>query len=239
MRPSLRKILALIVGAGIAIGSVVWSWHSSDVVAQAIGFKIGLASEFQEGDAVYKKFSDIYIAMAFVGVSLAAGLSFTLLAWERRSKNVVMEAIYWILLAIALPMTVINYWSADLFVSRSQQALLNVALCVLGIVCVAHILRVSTHSAGASVLKGLVIFFLAFQAVLVPAIYTILWWLNLQKAIFLADAQSFAPGWISAVSGIGALVVSILQYRISAAKAAKEQESIKNGLIILDGSQRR
>jgi hypothetical protein len=89
MNPVLQKSLALVGGIAIFIGSLLWALLSSSLIANMIGLKIGLASEFADGDAVYKKFSDIYTALSFLGVALAAGTSFTLLTWERRPRKIV------------------------------------------------------------------------------------------------------------------------------------------------------
>ena len=56
VQPILRKALALTAGAGLSVGSALWALDSSGVVAQTIGFKVGLASQFQDGDAVYKPY---------------------------------------------------------------------------------------------------------------------------------------------------------------------------------------
>jgi hypothetical protein len=56
MRPVVQKTLASIGGVAIFLGSLIWAFHSSGFVSQLLDFKEGLASEFPDGDAVYKKF---------------------------------------------------------------------------------------------------------------------------------------------------------------------------------------
>ena len=233
MRPTIRKVIASAGGIAVFIGALFWTFGSSGLVADLFSFKIGLASEVGESDAVYKKFADIYANFSFLGLAIASGLSFTLLAWERRPKKIVFEMVYWIFLALALPMTVMNYWSGDVFVSRSQQAGLNLVLCFLGIACVTHLYQTKVESFSGNIIKCFAIFFLSFQAVFLPGIYTVLWWLNWQNAIDLANASSFSPGWISAASGIGALVISILQYKISASKERLDKKTKEPEIIIL------
>lgn len=171
MRPAIQKLIAATGGIAIFLGSLIWAFGSSWMIAIILDFKVWLASEFENGDAVYKKFSDIYNVFAFVGISLSAGLSFALLTWERRPRKILLEAVYWIILSLTLPMSILNYWSSDIFVSQSQQVVLNVILCFLGVVCLTHLLYCKTASTGARTIKGFAIFFLSFQAVFVPDIY--------------------------------------------------------------------
>jgi hypothetical protein len=56
------------------------------------------------------------------------------------------------------------------------------------------------------------LFFIVFQAVLVPAVYAVLWLLNWQKAIELAHTRDLTPGWISLVATLGSLAVSTFRY---------------------------
>ena len=209
----------LAAGGGVAVFviAILWAVSAADNVSQILGVRYGLESSFPDGDAVYKKYADTYAIFAFLGVAVAAAVSFSLLAWERRPKRYVLETIYWILLAVALPMSVTNFWGSDMFVSRIQQAWLNLVLCFLGVACCAHLAFARPASFSAGVLRAFAIFFLATQAVFLPGIYAVLFWLNWQNAISLSQTQSLTPGWISAASGIGGLIVSILQYRRTAA----------------------
>lgn len=238
MRPMVQKVLACAGGLVIFVGAMIWALASRNWASHIVGLEIGLPSEFADGDAVYKYFADRYAILAFIGVALAAGLSFTLLSWERRPRSLLLEGVYWVLLAAALPMTVVNYWGADTFVSRAQQVWLNLALCFLGVLCLTHLLRVRTSAGAATLLKGFVIFLLAFQAVLIPAIYSLLFWLNWQGAIDRSQTESFSPGWISAVASCGALVISVLQYRLAASKERQQRETPPAGAIIIGRGER-
>lgn len=181
-------------------------FQCSGIALSLLDYKVGRISDIGEGEVIYKKYTDVFTMFSFFGLSLISGLSFTLLFWEKGPVYLKVEIIYWILLALALPMSVLNYWSADTYISRSQQADVNAILLFLGAVCLVHLISISTSSVSSKVLKVITVFFLAFQGLLVPAIYTVLWRLNWQNAIFLADTNSLSPGWISSASGIGALI---------------------------------
>ena len=206
------------------MGALIWAFLAAGDAASILGHREGLPSGFSPGDALYKKFGDIYTALSVFGLSVAAGLSFTVLAWERRSPRWHIELVFWILIALALPMSVLNYWSEDTFVSRSQQFYLNFAQVFLAGVCALQLTRKVVSTDSGIVLKSLALFCLLAFGVFIPLIFSVLWFLNWEKAIDLATSKSVTPGWVSAISGIGALVVSFLQFRVAKAKQVADAE---------------
>jgi hypothetical protein len=224
MKPLARKLIATFGGIAITGCFIAWAFFSSNEAAHFLSFKTGLASAFEDGDAVYKKFGDLYSSLSVFGLALAAGLSYALLVWERRPPQIRIQVVYWLLLLLVMPLSVLNYWSADTFVSRSQQVPFNVVMVFLSSVCSWHLTKIPSTSPAGLVLKSMTLFFVVFQGILIPAIYSLLWWLNWEKAISLADSRSLTPGWISTASSIGALAVSIAQYRIARAKDRSREQ---------------
>lgn len=209
----IRRVLATVGGLLIIILSMFWAFYAAVPISEIFNIREGLPSEFVNGDAVYKKYSDLYTALSVVGLAIVAGFTFTLLLWERRPLQKRIQIVFWLLLLLAMPMTVINYWTNDTFVSRSQQAFLNFALFLLSVNCAVSLIKIKASSTSGLTIKCIALFFLIAQGVIVPAIYTVLWWLNWQSAISLATTRSISPGWISEVASIGSLIMTIMQFR--------------------------
>lgn len=226
MSTLIRRSIA--VGGGIAVtfAFFVWAFMAAGSAAHLFGVPIGvLESDLPPGDAVYRKhIGDLYTALSVAGLALCAGLSFALMVWDFGTRSWMGQAVFWVLLALAMPMAVLNYWGGDAFVSRTAQAGLNLVLMLLSIVCALQLFRVQTSTIAAEVLKGMALFFLLFQGAFLAAIYTVLWWLNWQGAISKAATESWSPGWITVVSAAASLFISVLQYRHS---RKKEQDSFR------------
>ena len=188
--------------------------HTHDVAS-----KIGDA-------AIYKEFGDVYKLFGIAGLGIASGISLIVLFWERRPTRMRIAIIYWIFLALILPLSVLNYWSGDIFVSRWKQAIVDVVLAFLGLVAVGHLIQLHLTSIPSRVLQAFAIFFLMFQAVFLPLIYSLIWFLNWQRAIDAASTKSWNPGWISVVVAIGSLIVSVLNYRHTTRKPDEEKRIV-------------
>lgn len=232
MRPIVQKSLAGIGGVLVAVSGLVWALSSTGPLGQLLGYRTGLASEFQHGDAVYKKFGDIYTALSVVGLALAAGISFAVVAWERRPPRHRIHLLYWVLLAVLVPLSMLNFWSGDIFVSRGQQVWLNLAQCVLASLCLISLLSLSVQAPEAQVLRAIAVFFLAAQGVFVPALFSVLWLANWQGALSLATSRDLSPGWVTLIATFVSLAISVLQYRASAAKAKKEEAANRPQIIV-------
>jgi hypothetical protein len=60
----------------------------------------------------------------------------------------------------------------------------------------------------------------------------------LQGTIGSSPARSVSAGWISAAASCGALIVSLLQYRLAVSKERQQRNSSATGSIIIDPGQR-
>jgi hypothetical protein len=217
LRKGHRRTIAVLGGLTVPFLAMAWVFLIGRRVADLLGKKAGLASEFPEGEAIYSKFGDVYSAFGILALAVAAGLSFGLMFWEPRPSQWRRQAVFWIFLLALLPLSFINYIHFDLFVSRGKQALIDVILAFFGAVCVVSLAELKIASAPLRVAKAIALFFLTMQAVIIPALYASLWWLNWQHAISLATSQDLSPGWLSAVAALGSLGLAILTYRRSGA----------------------
>lgn len=217
-----RKLLAIGLGLVVALALPLLAFQTSGNAASLFHYSEGVASEVGP-DPMYKRFGDVYTNFAVLGLSLAAGSAFALLAWPGTNAPWRVQAIFWILLALTLPLSVLNYWGRDSFVSRGTQALVDLVLVLLSTVAALNLARVAARETATVALRGIALFFIVFQGALIPALYATLWLLNWQSAISKADSDSFAPGWISAVCAVGSLCVSGAQYVL--AKKKQETES--------------
>lgn len=212
MNISMRRAVAILGGLAIPVGALFWSYVGVEYAQTLFRHTHDVASVVGS-DAMYKDFGDGYILYAKYGLYLATGLCFALIFWDPRPPGKRVSAVFWIFLAVALPVTVLNYHQSDIFVSRTKQAVIDVVIVFLGTVCSVNLAAMRPVSVPARIMQLLSLFFIVFQCVLVPLVFAVLWSLNWERAISLADTRSFAPGWVSAFAGLGSLAVSALQYR--------------------------
>lgn len=212
MKIVLRRTIAILGGLAFPIVALFWSHIGAEYALKIFQHVHDVASVIGP-NAMYKSFGDVYVLYAKYGLCLATGLSFAMMMWDRRLPAKRVTAVYWIFLAVALPLTLLNYEQGDILVSRMKQALVDVVIVFLSAVCALNLAAIKPASIPARVLQILTLFFIAFQGIFVPAIFAILWSLNWQRAISLADSRSFTPGWVSAAAAIGSLAMSILQFR--------------------------
>ena len=217
MTKFVMTILKYATSVVIAIGLLIWGFVSIRLFSEIFGKTKVLASEIGKR-AEYAKFGDIYDNFLYIGIALGAGLSLSFLFWNKQERQNKLIWIYVILLFILVPFSMANYISGDWFFDRWKQALVDLFICVLGLFVGIKLFKVQTMSTETTVLKALAIFFIFSQAILIPGIYCILWFLNFQNAISLAKTEDFNPSWISSLSGIGGLIISILNYRLSVKK---------------------
>ena len=232
MHPRIQKLLAASGGICVIVLSVAWAFYSSPHIASILGRREGLASQFPDGDALYKKYGDIYTSLSVLGLAVAAGLAFTLLCWERRPKRWRIEVTFWLLLALALPMSLINFWSGDVFVSRSQQIVLTLVQVFLTAVCLLQLSRRETSTDAEAVLKAMTMLFLLAFGLFVPLLFAAIWSVHSLHLISYEDSKTFSSGWVSVISGIAALVISVLQYRLAKVKHASEAQESASKIVL-------
>ena len=232
MHPRFQRLLAVLGGLLVIAIALFWALFASADVARTLGHKVGLASEFAEGDAIYKTFGDAYTTLSVLGLAIAAGFAFTLLAWERRPKRWRLEITFWILLSLALPMTIVNFWSGDIFVSRSQQVFLNLVQVFLTGVCALQLSRKQTSGDAETVLKSMTMLFLLAFGLFIPLILTAIWSLHALKIISYEASEAISSGWVSAISGIAALGISILQYRLAKSKQTENPKAAESKILL-------
>ncbi|MDF1738660.1 MAG: toll/interleukin-1 receptor domain-containing protein [Verrucomicrobiales bacterium] len=196
-----RRIVAIAGGLILPLVAFLWAVHGSGFAGNLFSHSHGLRSEIGP-DAIYKKFADVYTFWGIFGISTAGGFAFAFLYWDRRPVQWKVQLCFWLFFFLILPLSVLNYWSADTYVSRSKQALIDLVLVFLGVVVVLLIARIKAKTIPARVLQWMAVYFIALQAVLIPAIYASLWWLNWQEAISAANTKDWTPGWISVTGAI-------------------------------------
>lgn len=232
MHPCSRKILASVGGLLVVAFAVAWAFYSFAHASEIVGQKVGLPSIFDRGDAIYKKYGDVYTTLSVFGLAVSSGFAFTLLTWERRPKRWRIELTFLIMLLLVLPMSLVNFWSGDVFVSRSQQIYLNLIQCFLVGVCLLQLSRIAAETDTEIVLKVMSTLFLLAFGLFIPLLFTALWSLVAVGIISVKDSELISSGWISSISGIVALVISFLQYRLAKSKHKVESTKSPNGIIL-------
>jgi hypothetical protein len=212
MKTILRRTLAVAGALVLVSASSLWGDIAAGYAMELFRHVHDVASVFGT-KAIYKSFGDEYVALGRLGLCIAVGLSFVAIFWDARPTSKRLNAIFWIFLALLLPLAFLNYTSEDIFVSRPKQASIDILIVFLGLVSLFSLCSLELTSVPARALQILAIFFIAFQGVFVPAIFAILWLLNWERAISLAQTKGFSIGWVSAVASLGSLTVSVLQFR--------------------------
>ncbi|MFZ0505538.1 MAG: hypothetical protein WAM44_17600, partial [Chthoniobacterales bacterium] len=90
------------------------------------------------------------------------------------------------------------------------------ALVLLGLAAMQRLLAYHVSTVLGGIMRGLAIFLLGASAVVIPAIFAVIWFLNaggIAKAA--ARTDGFQPSWISATAGVLAAAFAILTYRLN------------------------
>jgi hypothetical protein len=206
----MRRVLSLVGGLLIAALGVWLAIHDPMRIGSV--FRAGVPSEVGT-QPVYHRFADAYAHLSYVGVALAGALAFALLVWERRPRRWIPPTLVAVTLFVAFTLSFFNYFSGDFYVPRYQQAIIDLILVFLGVVCVLMLLKVQVSSTSGQVLKCMAVGLLCLEAIVTPGIYGTLWLLNAQGMIGAAESNSWNPSWISAVAALGSLAISVLTYR--------------------------
>ncbi len=211
-----RRISAVLVGITVFCSLVFWSiWVGYGAIGAFV--PSGLASSiegmsYSRESVFYKKDHDIYTSLGFVLLSLSGGLTASLLIWNGSVPKKISLALVVVSLMVLLPLSAANYEHNDAFSTRAVQALINIPLAVLGTVAVISLYDFHLVSRTANILRIFAAAFIIMQGILIPIIYSTLWWLNFQNAISLAATRDFTPGWISAISGLAGFAFGLFKF---------------------------
>jgi hypothetical protein len=158
----------------------------------------------QEGELISRgKLGDVYVRFEWIGVVVAAGASFALFTLEPVGKRKLSVAFYLFLLLLLLPLAVANYYPIELWTERLGQAIYDVVLVLLGLAAIQRLLAYRVQSILGRIIRGVTIFLLAAAAVIIPAIYSTVWFLNAGAvAKSAAQVHGARPSWISVVAGL-------------------------------------
>jgi pimeloyl-ACP methyl ester carboxylesterase len=211
----IRRLIAIVIGVATFFLLTLWAaWVGYGYVIGLL--PIGLQSELSEmgfSDSIYYlKDHDIYISLGWLLLGLSGGAAATLAAWDKSPPRISKLILIFTSLGSLIPLSVANYASFDLFGSRSAQAVMNIPIIFLGILAVYALYDIKAQSRSAEAVRTIATTFIVMQAIMVPALYSILWWLNFQNAISLAATRDLSPGWISALSGVFGFLFAVYKF---------------------------
>ncbi|HEX4200306.1 MAG TPA: hypothetical protein VHY59_02225 [Chthoniobacterales bacterium] len=201
------------------VGGVVFAWLCSleavfggAYLMNWLHSWIAIAPDNQT-DFIYRgKLGDLYVQFAWVGLVLAAGVSFALFTLEPGRKLPVI--FYGTLLILLLPLSVANYCTIDFWVERIRQAIFDVLLVLLGLAAIQRLLTYNVSSVLGGITRGLAIFLVGVYSVVIPAIYAVIWFLNASEiARNAAQAEGFRPNWISTAAFVVSAAFTLLTCR--------------------------
>ena len=174
----------------------------------------------QESNLIYRgKLGDLYVRYDWLGLILAAGASFALFTLEPVGKRRLSVAFYMLYLFLLLPLSVANYCTIDFWTERYRQGFFDVALVLLGVAAIQRLLAYQVLSILGRIIRGFTVFLLGTAAVIIPAIYSVIWFLNAGAlAKSAAQVHGARPSWISGVAAIvsAAFAVSISRQKSEA-----------------------
>jgi len=158
----------------------------------------------QASDLIYRgKLGDLYVQFSWVGIVLVAGVSFALFTLEPVGKRKLSVTFYPLLLFLLLPLSVANYFKIEVWTERLRQAIFDVALVLLGIAAIQRLLAYKVSSNLGRITRGVAVFLLGAAAVIIPAIYFVIWFLSAHEpAKSAAQVHGARTSWISVVAGL-------------------------------------
>jgi hypothetical protein len=158
---------------------------------------------------------ETYESLSMLGLSIAAALSVVFFLWDRNPSKKVITISYFLFLVVLMSMSTANFASGDMLLNRKAQALIDLVLVVLGSIVLLTLSRIRPASATGVVLQAVIMFLIAFEAVVLPGLLGFLWLLNWQQVISAGASQNLNPGWISGPAAIVSAGIAFLNYRSS------------------------
>lgn len=207
MNKWIRRAIAVLGGAVIFWLANVFAFQGRRYLSNYT-ISYAVPSEAENEPIIHMQQSiDDYAALSMVHLALAAAISFVILFWEKRPGRRSAQAVYALLLSFTLPLSALNFASGDYYIPRSQQFLIDLILVVLGTICVQAWRQIRFKAIAERIVHSLVLFILVAQAIALPAIYAMIWWLEWQG---LGVPITLDSGWVSALAAVVALAVSII-----------------------------
>jgi hypothetical protein len=115
--------------------------------------------------------------------------------------------------------------------------LVDLVLVVLGLIVVAHLLRLRVESVEGGVVRSVIVFLVALQGIAIPGLWGLLWLLNWQNALTLQQSRELNPAWLSGIAAIISAAVSILTYRRGEQERQRRGDSrVRRGCVTSDVS---
>jgi hypothetical protein len=168
-----------------------------------------------ESDLIFRgKIGDLYVQFSWLGIILVAGVSFALFTLEPVGKRKLSVAFFLFLLFLLLPLSVANYCKIAVWTERLRQAIFDAILVLLGLAAIQRLLAYKVSSALGRITRGVAVFLLGAAAIIIPAIYSVIWVLNARGlAKIAAQVHGARPSWISIVAGLVAAAFAIWTVR--------------------------
>lgn len=215
----MRLVLAaisLVVFTVITISLSIFTLRVMYPLANAI-LPIGLMSEleamgYRKDSIYYLKDHDVYTSLGWIALCVALASILTLILFHQWVPRIQKLVLVGGPLFLAIPLSAANYVSGDIFSSRSVQAVMNLPIVFLSAVAVWELAKVPTVSPAANIARLFALAMVVMQGISIPALYSILWWLNFQGGISLAATRDLSPGWISAAAGAVGLAFSVYKH---------------------------
>lgn len=233
----LRRAAAVFLGFLVFLLLALWGifagWMNADLVHPMDTIGGLLEQGYREADIYYLKDNDAFATVGFLILALAGGLTTATLILNGKIDQKMRVVLVYSALFVLVPLSAANFHSQDLFSSRSVQAAMNIPMILLGIFAIIYMFDLKLESREAQVLRIFALAIIVMQAVCLPAIYTVLWWLNYQNAISLSATEAFSPGWISSLSGVLGLVFGVYKF----SRETSEKQKPKKPRVWLPGDK--
>jgi hypothetical protein len=212
MNTKIKRIL-LVFFALVLIGvSLLLAFGAQRFYMKLLNINFNLASVIGE-KAEYKKFGDLYNHLLYLGLALSFGISFIIMFWDQAIRWEKRAIIYIIFLFILIPLSLLNYWSEDIFFDRWKQALVDLIIVLFGVFTYFNVNKIQTLHNETKVLKFVALFLIVTQAILIPGIYSLLWFFDWQNLISSAKKNDTTANWITYSTSISGIILSVLNYR--------------------------
>jgi hypothetical protein len=225
MKTSFRRTLAICIGAVIfliplslalnipVLGYIfIKLWQGGLKLLEGVN---ALIPPGKPGQNLNTNDRETYQHLAILGLGMAAALSAVFCLWDRRPSKKAITISYFLFLVVLMSMSTANFAYGDMLLNRKAQALIDLTLVVLGSIVLLIFSQIRPASITGAVLRGLIVFLIALEGVVLPGLFGLLWLLNWQQVISAGASRDLNPGWISAVAAILSAGIAFLNYRNS------------------------
>jgi hypothetical protein len=214
-------MIAVVIGVVSTILAAFWAFVGSTRIASFAIQHLGQNVPITKGGPRPDSYANQIFYVCFMcALLLATGFTAALLVLQSRGGFRTRIIIYFVLLAILLPVSLYNYTQNDIVLKPKIQLGLDLMLIFISATLAMSLSRVAVSADDGRVLKAMTYGLLMFGGVLVPTLFVLIWVLVALNVISRDSSTHITIAELAGLSAVGSVIIAWLKYRREGAKQA-------------------